>query len=114
MELKKNVAKGMVLIFIVCSFLLFSGVAQAQYQTNLLSGVYVQDNGVKLDAGNWSAPTVYDWDNDGANDLLVGRRDAVDTMGYISFYKNYGTNALPVFNGYVDIQSCTAPCYAAG
>jgi hypothetical protein len=103
----------MIFVFILFSFLLFSHDTQAGYQTNLSAGVYIQNNGIDLDVGNWSAPTVYDWDSDGAKDLLVGRK-GTDGIGYTSFYKNYGTDALPSFNGYIDIQACGAPCTNGG
>lgn len=114
MDTKQTVFKVMFFVFVFFALVLFPPDTQAGYQTNLLTGIYLQDGSGLLDAGNWSAPTVYDWDSDGAKDLIVGRRDAVDTVGYVSFYKNYGTDASPVFNGYVDIQACTDPCFAAG
>jgi hypothetical protein len=113
MESKKIASKGMVLIFIFCSFLLFSRGAQAQYQTNLLPGVYIQSSGSDIDVGSWSAPLVYDWDSDGLNDLLVGRKGA-DNTAYVSFYKNQGTEASPLFNGYNDIMTCSDPCTIGG
>lgn len=113
MDSKKNASKGMVLIFIFCSLLFFSHGAQAAYQTHLLTGVYLQDGSIDLDVGNWSAPTVYDWDSDGLNDLLVGRK-GLDGIGYVSWYKNYGSDSSPVFNGYSDILSCSAPCTNGG
>jgi hypothetical protein len=61
-----------------------------------------------LDASNYSVPTVYDWNNDGLQDLLVGQNNGGN--GYVSYYQNYGTATAPVFNGFTYIQACTATC----
>ncbi|HLP51496.1 MAG TPA: T9SS type A sorting domain-containing protein, partial [Chitinophagales bacterium] len=46
-----------------------------------------------LDAGQYSAPFIYDVNNDGLQDLIVGRRD-----GKISYYWNFGTTTNPQFS----------------
>lgn len=114
MDFKNHVAFKRTLFLIGFSFTLFFAFhANADYTTTLLPGVYIQNNGVDLDAGLYSAPTVYDWDNDGSKDLVIGRKGAGE-IGYVSFYKNYGTDAAPSFSGYTDIQTCTDPCSNAG
>jgi len=113
MDSNQNACKGMVFVFIFFSLFFFPHHTQADYQTNLLAGTYIQNGLFDLDAGNWSAPTVYDWDSDGAKDLIVGRK-GLDGKGYVSYYQNLGSDASPVFNGYADIQSCNAPCTNAG
>jgi len=115
MDSNQNAYKGMVFVFIFFSILLFPHYTQAGYQTTLSFSGYIQDQAVSggvggdLDANIWSAPTVYDWDSDGAKDLLVGRK-AGSTTGYVSFYKNYGSDNSPSFNGYTDIQACNNTC----
>ncbi len=42
-----------------------------------------------------------DWNNDGKKDLVTGERD-----GYVRIYQNVGTDASPVFNGYVYLKVC--------
>ncbi len=54
---------------------------------------YLQMGGTDFDIGSTSAPRIYDWNNDGYKDLLVG-----DSQGYISFLENTGTNNAPTFN----------------
>ncbi len=44
-------------------------------------------------------PRVFDLDQDGKKDLIVGCDD-----GMLYFYKNNGTNANPVFSGYTRLQ----------
>jgi len=96
-------------ILITLFFLISIGIsAYADYQTNLLPGVYIQNNGVDLDVGSWSAPTVYDWNSDGKKDLLIGQNTG--GKGYISYYENIGTNAAPLYNGSTYIQSCSLAC----
>jgi hypothetical protein len=44
--------------------------------------------GLPIDVGIHAAPLIVDWDNDGANDLLVGTY-----VNRIAFFRNEGTNA---------------------
>jgi hypothetical protein len=73
----------------------------------LLPGEYVQDVSGDIAAGLWSVPLVYDWDDDGRADLLLGQRyDAEkERHGYIRFYRNIGTDSGPAFNGFTLIES---------
>ncbi|MBI4697975.1 MAG: hypothetical protein HY758_03450 [Nitrospirae bacterium] len=85
----------------------------SDYQTDLLTGVYIQDGTSDLRAGIWSVPVVYDWDRDGKKDLLVGQRyDGGENMHYgrVNFFKNVGTDRSPFFSGRALIQSCSENC----
>ena len=64
---------------------------------------YVQNGAVPLSVGFWSAPVVVDWNEDGKKDLLVGNED-----GTLRFYRNIGTDASPVFNGYTNLTAGTS------
>ncbi len=44
-------------------------------------------------AGGRAAPRIYDWNNDGLKDILVG-----EVWGNIQYLENTGTNAAPVFD----------------
>jgi hypothetical protein len=58
---------------------------------------FVQDGGTDLVVnGSIPDPCVYDWDGDGVKDLVLGQF----AYGYVRFYRNIGSNASPVFNGY--------------
>lgn len=46
----------------------------------------------QLDAGDFSAPQIYDLDGDGMNDIISGRRD-----GRLSYYRNNGSPGKPTF-----------------
>ncbi len=79
----------------------------------LLPGTYTQDGASDLKANNWSVPHVFDWNNDGKKDLLVGNRTYDDNKpksGYISFYENIGSDSEPSFNVAQQIQTCTNIC----
>ncbi len=58
-----------------------------------------------LDAGSFSAPQLFDLDNDGLKDLAIGKRN-----GTISWYRNIGSAASPEFTlvtdtlGMVDVR----------
>jgi len=85
----------------------------SDYQTTLQPGVYLKDGASDLRAANWSVPVVFDWDSDGAKDLLVGH-NYIDTNrmnhGYVRFYRNTGTDPAPSFKGYTYIQVCSSAC----
>lgn len=57
---------------------------------------WIEDNGVPIDVGWYGAPLMYDWDGDGAKDLITGQF----TGGYIRYYRNLGPDSSPVFNGF--------------
>ena len=84
------------------------------YQTSLSSGRFVTDGSLELEANRWSVPVVYDWNDDGKKDLLIGnrtyRKDENINQGYISFYENTGTDANPSFSGHMNVKACTKTC----
>jgi len=60
----------------------------------------VADGSGYMDPGSTVSPVVFDWNNDGKKDVLVG-----DGGGKIAFYENIGTNAAPVFDGYAWLKA---------
>jgi len=62
---------------------------------------FVKDAGVPIDVGYYGAPTVTDWNNDGAKDLIVGQFD----QGKIRLYQNQGPDTAPDFNGFTYYKS---------
>jgi hypothetical protein len=61
----------------------------------------VTDGGVPIDVGYYGAPAMYDWNLDGAKDLILGQF----TEGKIRLYENKGTDQAPEFDGYTFFQS---------
>jgi hypothetical protein len=57
----------------------------------------VQKNYFKIDAGEFSAPQLFDLDEDGLPDLLIGNR-----KGTLIYYHNTGTRTLPAFTHITD------------
>ena len=56
----------------------------------------IQDGGVDLGIPtDRSSPSVFDLDGDGRKDLICG-----NTAGQVVFFRNIGTDAIPVFDGY--------------
>jgi len=101
------------LFCVVPAFLIFQGSYYADYQTTLSPGIYIKDGSSDLHSPYWSVPFVYDWNGDGKKDLLVGHNHHDKdrrNYGYISFYKNIGTDAMPSFNGSTYIRSCSSTC----
>ena len=85
----------------------------ADYQTTLLPSIYIKDGASDLKSNNWSVPVVCDWDSDGKKDLLIGHNHIDENRmnhGYVSFYRNIGTDAAPSFNGFTYLQTCNKEC----
>jgi len=61
----------------------------------------VGDAGVPIDVGYYGAPTMYDWNHDGAKDLILGQYD----YGKIRLYLNIGPDTAPYFNGYTFFEA---------
>jgi hypothetical protein len=81
------------------------GYIPPRFSTSPTDGVFVQANGRDLLVpGQRSSPVVIDADGDGKKDILTGNTD-----GQILFYKNVGTDALPIFAGYTMVQSNGQP-----
>jgi hypothetical protein len=53
---------------------------------------FLKTEGAAIDEGSHAAPFMVDYNNDGANDLLVGNGE-----GKLIYYANQGSNAAPVF-----------------
>jgi hypothetical protein len=51
----------------------------------------------KIDVGSKATPTLFDFDNDGLLDLLIGEK-----YGNINFFKNTGSPTQPIFDSNVD------------
>jgi hypothetical protein len=64
------------------------------------SAVKIYDGSTLIDVGSRSAPVVFDWDDDGKKDLLVGAGS-----GVIRFYSNVGTNSSPSFSGFANLEA---------
>ena len=116
-EFAKNIIIRSAAIFclVFLSLTVYNIYYYSDFQTNLLPGVYVQDGPSDLKSPNWSVPFVYDWNNDGLKDLMVGHNHIdIDNInhGFVSFYKNTGTDDNPSFNGSVLIQTCSNECSA--
>lgn len=93
--------------------LLMHSNAFSDFPTNLVFSGYLQDSSGDMDVGGFSVPVVYDWNNDGKKDLLVGQRyiDANNVShGYVSYYENTGTNASPLFNSPMYMEACNTIC----
>lgn len=87
--------------------------ALADYKTNLVFYGYIQDSSGDIDVSMYSVPVVYDWNDDGKKDLLVGQRyDHPDEgrRGFVSFYENVECNSAPIFNNSSLIQACSNTC----
>jgi hypothetical protein len=56
------------------------------------SSFKLQVGGINFDIGTRAAPRVFDWNEDGLKDLLVG-----EVEGYVYFLENTGTNEAPLF-----------------
>ncbi len=80
------------------------------FYTSPVDGIFMQANGRDLlvPSGR-SSPVIVDADGDGLKDVLTGNTD-----GQILFYKNVGTDTLPMFGGYTMVQSNGKPIDLSG
>ncbi|MCK5785070.1 MAG: VCBS repeat-containing protein [Candidatus Sabulitectum sp.] len=67
----------------------------------------IQAGGADLDVGGNSAPFVYDWNNDGLLDLIVGRQ--FTPGGSLRLYLNQGTAENPAFASYSAVMKGSTP-----
>ncbi|MFC1499253.1 FG-GAP repeat domain-containing protein [Verrucomicrobiota bacterium] len=71
----------------------------------------IQDGGANLSLASEdgrSVPWAVDWNADGKKDLLVGSTGVLDGTNHVAvvrFYENKGTDAAPVFNGYINLSA---------
>ncbi len=72
-------------------------------------GVLIMSGTSPLKVTWCSVPCVFDWNADGAKDLLVGQFD----RGYIWLFINQGTDLNPVFNGCSLVESNGQPISAS-
>ncbi len=79
-------------------------------------GIPLMCGGDTLVAGSISSPTVFDWNGDGVKDLLVADVETIQgsTYGLIRFYKNTGTNPVPVFTDFQYMQADGADIHTKG
>ncbi len=63
------------------------------------SAVQIQNGSSALDVGTRASPVVFDWNQDGKKDLLVG-----ETYGNLHYFENLGTDPVPVFNGSTTLE----------
>lgn len=104
----------MILLIFLLLVVAFSANAKADYATGLVFNGFIQSGTGDLDAGGYSAPTVYDWNSDGKEDLIVGNKGTSNSAS-VRFYQNTGTDDAPTFNnGSTNIMTCSAPCTIGG
>jgi len=113
--MKKYILLSNIVILTICIIFLFNAYYYADFKTSLSEGTYIQANNKDLSAPNWSVPVVFDWNDDGKKDLLIGRHyrergEKAKGQGNVSFYENTGTDVLPAFDGYYNIQTCMLTC----
>ena len=81
-------------------FLIFPIVLIAQTPSFGPQGV-LKANGVTISVTNGHAnPFLFDWDEDGLKDLIVGHYGEIPDGPNLRLYKNSGTNAVPVWTDF--------------
>ena len=88
------------IVFTAAAFLFVMGAGGLHADApGLHPGVAINDGANPIDVGDGAAPFVFDWNNDGKKDLVVGEGD-----GHVRIYLNTNTDADPVFTSSVPIQ----------
>lgn len=87
----------------VCLFCCLQSVSADE--PSFFEGFRLQNGSAPLAVQYYSSPTVVDWNNDGARDLVCGQ----EMYGNIALFLNQGTNINPVFQGSDLIESGGQP-----
>ena len=74
---------------------------------SLTSEGRIQAGSSDLDVGHNSAPFVFDWDNDGLLDLIVGREST--SGGSLHLFLNQGTPENAVFTSFTPVMKGSSP-----
>jgi len=98
------------------SLIYFENIAVSGNMPSYNSPIYHYQS---IDVGDYSAPQIFDLNQDNLPDLIVGKKN-----GWISYYQNTGTSTNPVFTKITDslgkvnvtdvnvsTQGCSAPCF---
>jgi hypothetical protein len=93
------VKKNIIIIILAISTSAFTFAQKMQTPTLIKAGGKIIDCKY-TDAYPYAAPTIYDFDNDGLQDLIVGTYE-----GKFRFYKNTGTKNSPAYNNFILIQA---------
>ncbi len=100
-------------LFLILLLFIFNTMNFGEYQTTLLKGSVIALGSSNDADGKWSVPVVYDWNNDGKKDLLIGRNhiDEYDVNhGYVTYYENTGSDESPSFSSSVLLRTCDEEC----
>jgi len=92
----------------------YTNIAGAGNNVSFSSPTSLTDNnGATINVIAYSAPQLFDIDNDGLLDLLIGKK-----TGEIAYYRNTGTSSAPIFTllddtlGGIDVSTLTPDGYA--
>jgi len=58
--------------------------------------VRIESGGTPIDLGYYTAPVMFDWNDDGKKDMVVGQF----SYGQIAYFENVGEDSAPVFASY--------------
>lgn len=83
-------------VLVVASAMFAADVPAGERARDLAAPVRIMAGGESIHVAGYAAPFVGDFDGDGTIDLLVGQMD----RGGLRIYRNTGTNARPVFEGF--------------
>ncbi|MFO7676560.1 MAG: hypothetical protein R6X12_09625 [bacterium] len=61
----------------------------------------ISSGGVPIDLGYYTAPVMFDWNEDGRKDMVVGQF----SYGHIAFFENVGDDSAPEFASHEYLQA---------
>jgi hypothetical protein len=86
--------KALCILLFTCSFMVLGYTPAFEKEVQLYCG------GTPIDCTYYGSPASYDWNGDGAKDLMVGQHG-----GEIRLFLNEGTSSSPVFNSWSYMQA---------
>jgi hypothetical protein len=90
--------------FACAAMMLLAGLSWAE-MPDFKKAVRIRDGANFLKVASDPTPTMVDWNNDGAKDLITGQF----TQGHIWLFLNQGTDLNPVFSGGSYVESGGTP-----
>jgi hypothetical protein len=61
----------------------------------------IESGGSPIDLGYYTAPVMFDWNDDGKKDMIVGQF----SYGYIAYFENVGEDSAPEFASHEYLQA---------
>jgi hypothetical protein len=84
----------------ILTIILLMGISAFSFAQKMGELTFIKLAEKPIECSTYAAPTIFDFDDDGLQDLVLGTFD-----GEFRFYKNIGTKNVPAYNDFTFIQA---------